>query len=895
MGALDFVASVLQVIKCLWDCVSPHVTLVGELENNLQSLRCATEGLRDLNEDVKRRVELAEQHQVVRTRKQVEGWLQRSEILEKEASRIIERGEREVQSKCLWGRCPKNFGSSHRVGGRVERALVKVKEESSKGCFEVVADELPYDLAEERPLENVVGLELIFRDVWKCIVDEKVGVIGLYGLGGVGKTTLLTKINNEFVHRNHEFKLAIWVVMSKQTKVDEMQEIIHNRVNLKDANWHRKTEHEKAASIYKFLKGKKFVLLLDDMMERIDLARVGVPLSSDGNKGKVVFTTRFQEVCSQMEAQTRIEVTCLAKSQANILFNTKVGDDTLKSHPEIRNLAQTVSEECHGLPLALITIGRAMAGKKDPRLWKRAVQVLKDSPSKFQGMRDHVFQVLRFSYDSLNDETIKQCFLYCSIFPENYDIPKETLIEYWISDGLINNPYDINEARHQGNDFIEILKNACLLESNKDGVSADSIKMHAVIRDMGLWISNEDTNEGDKIVVEHKTRIIDAIRIAKWDKAEKIAVFGADKICNSPTCPDLRTLVVRDCGLTLFPSGFFLHLPALRVLDLSNNRDLAELPEEITMLVTLQYLDLSRTRVESLPAEFRNLTKMRHLLLNNMMDLTTIPQDVISKFLHLRVLSMNYTCSDDSLDEVIEDNVLSNGKECLLHELQLSENLQDLSLILTTLESVTKLLGSERLRRCTRNLYLKRCKNMTKIIVPYSSIDQMINLERLEIRNCRNLNQMTVIQDSAYDSTGFRNLHSVTITNCSMVEMSWLMHVPNLESLHLQGCKLLEEVIRDDQMLLNYENHQTLFSKLSSIILFDLPQLKALCPRPLPFPCLERMTVTLCSALRTLPFDSTSCQGRLKEIVGWPSWWDSLEWNDDGIEPIFRAHFRSSN
>ncbi|KAL9244727.1 hypothetical protein vseg_018468 [Gypsophila vaccaria] len=387
MGALDLVASILGVIKSLWDCVAPHVTRVGELENNLSSLRTATEELRDVNEDVRRRIEIAEQERVVRTRKQVEGWLHRAEVLEREASQIIENAEREVRKKCFWGMCPKNCCSTLTVGEKVERALVKVKEESSKGCFNVVADELPYALAEERPLEDVVGLEEIFKDVWRCIDDEEVGVIGLYGLGGVGKTTLLTKINNEFINRRHEFKLVIWVAVSKQVSVDEVQEIIHNRVKLKDANWHGKTQDDKATSIYRFLKGKKFVLLLDDIRERLDLSRVGIPLSSGRHKGKVVFTTRSQEVCSQMEARVRIKVTCLSHFEANILFNAKVGDETLNSHPEIKNhLAPTVSKECGGLPLALITIGRAMAGKMNPRDWQRAIQVLKDSPSKFTGI-----------------------------------------------------------------------------------------------------------------------------------------------------------------------------------------------------------------------------------------------------------------------------------------------------------------------------------------------------------------------------------------------------------------------------------------------------------------------------------------------------------------------------
>lgn len=518
---------------------------------------------------------------------------------------------------------------------------------------------------------------------------------------------------------------------------------------------------------------------------------------------------------------------------------------------------------------------------------------MRDSPSKFTGMRDHVFPVLRFSYDSLNDETCKKCFLYCSLFPEDYDIPKENLVEHWIGEGLIKESDDINEARNQGFDFIEVLKCACLLETDKSG---DHVKMHDVIRDVALWIACGEGNRWkNKIVVEQQTNKIGAARVVKWTEAERIAAFGTSTISSSPNCPNLLTLLIRDCNLVKFPSLFFRNMPTIRVLDLSNNKGLSELPVEITLLATLQYLDLSNTKIEKLPAEFRNLMQMRHLLLDFMKDLALIPREVIGRFSHLRVLSMNYACSDDFLDETIEDNVLSDGREPLLQELEQSENLQHLCVTLTTLNSVTKLLSSEKLRRSTRQLHLKRCKGLIDIIVPFSFMEQMVNLERVEIRNCRSLNLISVQGSPSQNAYGFQCLHSVTITDSQMVEMNWLIYVPALESLHLQGCKLLEVLLSDSHVLSEYEEHQRVFSKLTTITLFDLPRLGALCPRALPFPLLERMRVTLCPSLRKLPLNSSSARSRLEEITGWPSWWDLLEWEDEAIEPIFHAHFRQSN
>ena len=84
-----------------------------------------------------------------------------------------------------------------------------------------------------------------------------------------------------------------------------------------------------------------------------------------------------------------------------------MGADTINSHPDTPKLVEMVAKECGSLPLALITIGRAMARRKTPEEWEKKVQMLKNYPTKFPGMENHMFSRLEFSYDSLPDEAIK--------------------------------------------------------------------------------------------------------------------------------------------------------------------------------------------------------------------------------------------------------------------------------------------------------------------------------------------------------------------------------------------------------------------------------------------------------------------------------------------------------
>ncbi|KAK9205295.1 hypothetical protein WN943_015562 [Citrus x changshan-huyou] len=101
---------------------------------------------------------------------------------------------------------------------------------------------------------------------------------------------------------------------------------------------------------------------------------------------QVVSTTREFEVCGCMEAHESFKVECLRYDDAWKLFEQKVGRDILDSHPNIPELAETVAKECGGLPLALVTVGPAMASKKTHQEWEYAIEVLRSSASKFTGM-----------------------------------------------------------------------------------------------------------------------------------------------------------------------------------------------------------------------------------------------------------------------------------------------------------------------------------------------------------------------------------------------------------------------------------------------------------------------------------------------------------------------------
>ncbi|KAJ6752326.1 hypothetical protein OIU85_002728 [Salix viminalis] len=126
-------------------------------------------------------------------------------------------------------------------------------------------------------------------------------------MGGVGKTTLLTQINNESLKTPNDFEIVIWVVVSRDMRTSTVQESIRREIGFPDDIWNNKSFDERATVILRALSNKRFLLLLDDIWEKIDLYNLGVPVPNMDNGSKVVFTTRSEEICGLMGARKTVK------------------------------------------------------------------------------------------------------------------------------------------------------------------------------------------------------------------------------------------------------------------------------------------------------------------------------------------------------------------------------------------------------------------------------------------------------------------------------------------------------------------------------------------------------------------------------------------------------------
>ncbi|KDP37040.1 hypothetical protein JCGZ_06096 [Jatropha curcas] len=577
---------------------------------------------------------------------------------------------------------------------------------------------------------------------------------------------------------------------------------------------------------------------------------------------------------------TKIKLDCLPTEAAVKLFKLHVGEATLAANWEISELAKDIAEACDGFPLLLTTTGRAMAGKTNVHIWKREREHLKNQLSKVTNVENHVFPVLKVSYDTLSNNTLQKCFLYFSLFSESDNIKKEEVIGLWKAEGYLDELNEdtlfCNDARAKGETILESLMRANLLESGK---SLHFVKIHDVIREMTLWLACEKGKSEDKVLVSEK-----ALNFSKWINAEKISLLGSSikSLPQRPSCHSLTTLLIRATNLDTLPIEFFQFMPALRVLSLSDNECLVELPMGIGNLSNLHYLNLSGTSIQILPLEVQNLKKLQTLILDRARLQLIIPEGVISGLSSLRTFSL--------YDQV---HSLHDREVKLLEELECLENINEIEILLSIASFVEEVLSKQKLRRCIKQLQLVQRRDMQKL-----SLTRMEHLERLELLKCPSLTEVEIEDEHEEKSCNvsnyllrrqecFPNLRFVRICDCSIKNVAFLMYIKNLQSLKLIDCSEIVEVLSEDC-------GQNVFKNLMNLSLKHLPKLKSIYSHALEFPSLVKLVVCDCPDLRSLPLDSYSAKN-LKQIKGSRTWWNELLWNRKSIEHTFSQKLQDTS
>ncbi|KAL7170122.1 hypothetical protein ACSBR2_035054 [Camellia fascicularis] len=419
----------------------------------------------------------------------VKGWLERVDKCSEEAREIL-KDEVEANKGCLYGWCP-NLKLRYSLGKKATNKAKEVAKLHEERKLTEVAYNKPPPGIESTSTEVIKIFEsrrLIMNNVMEALKDDRFHMIAICGMGGVGKTTMVKEVAKR-AKTEKLFHEVVIAVVSQSPNERKIQGEIGDKLGLE---FKEETERGRADRLRERLRGtKRILVILDDVWKRLELNDIGIPFG-DGHRGcKILLTSRFDNVCNDMIAQKIFTVKVLTEEEAWNLFEEMAGisNDTSHTSTDLYITQKKVADECGCLPIAIVTVARALKDK-DRHSWNSALlQLRKFMVKNIREVEENVFKSLELSYDFLGSREIKECFLLCSLYAEDFNIPIEDLVRYGVGIELFEAIDSVNEARDRVHAFVDDLKKGYLL---MDGERTGCVKMHDVVRDVAISIASRE-------------------------------------------------------------------------------------------------------------------------------------------------------------------------------------------------------------------------------------------------------------------------------------------------------------------------------------------------------------------------------------------------------------------
>ena len=648
--------------------------------------------------------------------------------------------------------------------------------------------------------------------VLEAFKDPKINRIGVYGMGGVGKTMLAKEVVKQ-AQKDQLFDKYLFLVVSKDPVLKNIQREMAEQLDLK---LEVESESIRGDQLRKRLKQeKKTLIIIDDIWNPLNLEDLGISFGDDQKGCKLLLTSRFYNViCNDMDTQKQFPVGVLFENEARNLFENIVGD--LAKTPEIQPNMIKIVKECSGLPIAITTVANTLKNEKDKHVWEDAVNLFKMSDSiKIDEMDEKVYKSIKWSYEFLKSNEAKSLWLLCSLHREDYNIKVEDLLKYGVGLSLFGNLDEIEDARHRVHTLVKKLKDSSLLlEGDHNG----TVKMHDVIRDVAINIAAE---ERQMFMIRNTTDLQERLN-HKDSFAISLPYIDDCDLPKSFECPNLHLFFMLDQTWTLqIPISFFEGLKELRVLSLSQLW-FQMLPSSLLSLQKLQtlYLDgivmdvkiigelknlkilsLSLKNLGQLPKEIGHLTHLQLLDLEECYYLKVIPPNVLSNMKILQELYLPSTVEWEVEEQSTErSNAMVSELDNLYHLIMLHIHIQNYeilpkAMVFERLVSYRIVIGSDLFKE-----EMLEASRILKLNISFQSDDGY----KVLLRKCEALflGEMKGVKNILYelDSEGFQSLKHLTVQDNDEIQyiiksMGVLGSVfPILESINLSNMINLERI-----------------------------------------------------------------------------------------------------
>ncbi|THG07614.1 putative disease resistance protein RGA1 [Camellia sinensis] len=542
---------------------------------------------------------------------------------------------------------------------------------------------------------------------------DYISVIPIVGIAGVGKTAFVKIMYNDERVVEH-FGMRIWVKVAQDFNVKRVvQKIIQCITDSPSVDFSPK---QTKAILAEKLQGRRFLLVLDDVCncDNRDWVKL-LNFLRHGNKGsKIIVTTRYKSVASTVGTVPMHNLTGLPDDDCRkLLWSWAFRKNDGEQHRNFSEIGKEILEKCHGYPRAIKTLGNLLFMKNDENEWLYLKG--KELWELEQNNKHDILPMLRLKYNPLPTD-LKRCFVYCSIFPKNYEIEIDKLIQLWMAQGLIQSSGLNHKLEDIGADYLNQLCSIFFFEKiEQHGNLSNTCRMPEIIHDLAVYMANEES-------------ISTNYRFGRISKSVSHVPFH-DSDCSGEKELTKSLFELEKMRTVLFPfhavgasdegfvDEFISRFKYLRVFDLSNS-SFRKLSHSIGNLKHLRFLDFSgNANIETLPNAICKLYNLQTLRIEYCVKIRELPKN-IGNLISLR--NLNLTTQQSCLPD---------------RQIRRLTSLQSFRIIgcgnLTSLPE-----GMQHLTALT-TVTIAACPKLASLP---STMKNLANLRNLEISNCPNLN-----------------------------------------------------------------------------------------------------------------------------------------------------------